>query len=186
MLKMSAFDLEICFICKQSLNEGEILVVKERGVKKFQEVSVKRKNPQHQYFLSGLSQVNVHKACQKSYTNERMIAAYVRHMTDNPDEQSSVSSSVRSKSDAFDFKNQCILCGEELPENFQANQQKLPPSKRNYVYKVMKLEVKDTFMEAASKRGDEWALKVQERIRNEDDLVAVDAWYHRFCNRKLY
>lgn len=183
---MSAFGIEICFICEQSLNEGEILVVKERGVKRLQEVSSRRKNPQHQRFLSGLSQIKVHKACQKSYTNERMIAAYVRHITDNPDELSSVSSSVRSKSDAFDFKNQCFLCGEGLPEDFQEKQLKLPASKRNFVHKVMKLEAKNTFMEAANKRSDEWALKILERIRNEDDLVAVDAWYHRFCNRKLY
>lgn len=147
--------MDICFICQLSLSKVEIVVVKERGVKKLEEVSAKRKNSQHQRFLSGLTQVKIHKACQKSYINERMIAAYVRHINDNPDEQSSVSYSVRSKSDAFDFKNQCFLCGEELSENFQAKQERRPPSKRNFVYKVMKLEAKHTFMEAARKRGDE-------------------------------
>ena len=44
-------DVNICFICELSLSEGDIVVVKEQGVKKLQEVSGKRKNPQHQRFF---------------------------------------------------------------------------------------------------------------------------------------
>lgn len=41
-------------------------------------------------------------------------------------------------------------------------------------------------LNAAEKRGDEWALKITERITKHADLPALDARYHRFCQRKLY
>ena len=72
---MSALDRSVCFICEISLNEGEIKIVKEKGVKNLQKCSAKRQNEEHQCFLKDLKQVTIHNACHKRYINERMIAA---------------------------------------------------------------------------------------------------------------
>lgn len=48
------------------------------------------------------------------------------------------------------------------------------------------LHLVTTILRAAEKRGDAWALKIKERISEDTDLPALDARYHRFCQRKLY
>ena len=46
--------------------------------------------------------------------------------------------------------------------------------------------VKDSFLKAAEKRGDKWAQKIIDHIR-EQDLPVKDARYHHlFCQKKLY
>lgn len=184
---MSALDRSVCFICEISLNEGEIKIVKEKGVKNLQKCSAKRQNEEHQRFLKDLKQVTIHNACHKRYINERMIAAYVRRCTAGDDDgPSCVAPSLRSRTEGFCFKDQCFLCGEGIPEDFLKKQERLPEHERNLIHHVMKLGVKETIVNAAENRGDEWGKKVLDRIRNVKDLVAVDAWYHRFCHRKLY
>ncbi|CAL1286439.1 unnamed protein product [Larinioides sclopetarius] len=58
--------------------------------------------------------------------------------------------------------------------------------KRNNVITAEKLSLSATILKADEKRGDEWILKIKERISENTDLVALDARYHRFCQTKLY
>ena len=58
----------LCFICNDSLNEGEVVVVKKRGIQTLSESSVKRQNPIHKRLLRDLTEVTVHSACQKNTT----------------------------------------------------------------------------------------------------------------------
>lgn len=58
--------------------------------------------------------------------------------------------------------------------------------KRNNVFTVKKISRNATILKAAEKLGDEWALKIKERIsENNTDLAALDARYHRFYHTKL-
>ncbi|KAF5302342.1 hypothetical protein FQA39_LY10381 [Lamprigera yunnana] len=50
---MSASDLSVCFICENSLNEGEIKIVKEKGVTNLIKCSAKRQNREHELFFEG-------------------------------------------------------------------------------------------------------------------------------------
>ena len=68
----------ICFICRSTLEEGKVIVVKKRGILSLIEVSVKRGLLQNQQFLQELNEVTVHDACRKRYTVEGNVAASVR------------------------------------------------------------------------------------------------------------
>lgn len=57
---------------------------------------------------------------------------------------------------------------------------------RNPVHLVEKHDIRDKFLEAARKRGYEWATKIIDRVPPDIDLIAADAQYHRNYQRKLY
>jgi len=59
-------------------------------------------------------------------------------------------------------------------------------SRRNVVHKVESLNVRTTMLQAAERRGDEWAQEIMHRLASIDDLVAADARYHSQCRIKLY
>ncbi|KAG8176230.1 hypothetical protein JTE90_011100 [Oedothorax gibbosus] len=56
-----------CFICDESLNEGETLIVKDRGVNRLRESSAKRKLTAHSAFLNNVKEVRVHTSCQITF-----------------------------------------------------------------------------------------------------------------------
>ncbi len=110
---MSEPKVEVCFICDLNLSEGDTVVVKKKGVETLKKCSLKRKNPSDQRFFKGLEQVTVHRACQKSYINEKMIDAALRRQDHSSNQQADVFSSTRGQTGRFDFSKQCFLCGEE-------------------------------------------------------------------------
>ena len=176
---MSSLDRrEVCFICQKA--EGDVLTVQQRGVKTLLNSAIQRKISTHRRFLNNLSEVKVHSACQKNYNNPKLISAYLKR---GP--EPSTSSTLRSTVKQFDLKNNCFYCGEKSGDDWVAKQRKLPIDKQNSIHKVMKLELKESVIQAAERRGDNWASEVVKRI-NDQDLVAKDAWYHRFCQRDFY
>lgn len=128
----------------------------------------------------------------KKFCNEAMIAAHIRRLSSGMDDsvhQPSTGSGrpvLRSVAKFFHFKDHCCLCGEEITTEFLEKEKKTPLAKRNTVHIVQLHSVRDTFLNAAQKRGDEWGLHILERIPPNLDLVAADAQYHHFCQRKLF
>lgn len=106
--------------------------------------------------LAGKTSVSVHVSCQKSYINERMIAAYLKKAA----EPSTCSGKLRSSSDYFHWKTNCFVSGTGIPEDYARSQQQLPPHKCNFVHLVTKIEMKDTFMKQAQLRGDDFGAAV--------------------------
>lgn len=182
---MSELKHEVCFIC-DIVGVGERRTVKDRGLQIIKEASVQRENEDHQKLLQKRREVSVHTSCYKKYVNPRMIAAAARRSAEGVGSSCAATPTLRSKALAFNFKQQCFLCGEEHADDFEEIQRRLPERERNYVHKVMKLESKEMFLQAAKKRGDEWGNTVVERISQVNDLVALDGWYHQLCQKKLY
>lgn len=58
----------MCFICEESLSEGEITLVKERGVNRLREASVKREIHAHSLLLTKLKEVRVPLNAKSSVT----------------------------------------------------------------------------------------------------------------------
>ena len=70
----------LCFICNAtnaSLNEDNLVLVKEREIRIFIQSSISIKNVTNQRLLQNVLQISVHSACQKRYNNPRFIAAVV-------------------------------------------------------------------------------------------------------------
>ncbi|CAG9817879.1 unnamed protein product [Phaedon cochleariae] len=168
---------EVCFICQGSLIDGDVVTVRQKGVKTLISSSVQRKNNEHRRYLTNLSEVKVHSACQKHYNNPKLISSYLKRASEP-------STSTR-RSNVFDLRKHCFYCGKEADDNWEENLRRLPYAKRNLIHKVMKLELRDSVIEVARRRGDNWASEVWQRISDED-LCARDAWYHRFCQRDFY
>lgn len=169
-----------CFICDKSLSVGEVVLVKERGVVSLRNASLKREIISHQSFLKNISEVTVHVACQKNYTNDKLILAFLRRRGKCAQTHSFRSSIPKTK---------CFICGEEIPEEYFEKQKKLPKSRRDPVHKVEQLDVDKTIIKKAGERADEWGQKVIERISlvpEGSDLVAQDARYHASCYKKLF
>lgn len=103
-------------------------------------------------FLQGLNEITIHDACRKRNTSESMIAACVRRIGDY----------VPQPAVLEILKAIWFLCGKDTAEKYFRLQQKLPFSRRNHVYTVKKLTVRETILQAAERRGDEWA---QQTIR---------------------
>lgn len=176
-----------CFICHLSLLEGKVVIVKQKGILTLIEASEKRGLRENKKFLLTRSEVPVHDACRKRYTAEKNIAASVRRGGDPvPPERPSPRPSLRQEH-VTNLHKICFLCGEEITEEFLKRQVKLPAARKNPVHKVEKPSMKETIIDIAARRGDEWGQQIIDRlIREGTDLVAADARYHHRCHQNLY
>lgn len=174
--KMAASSSDVrCFICNGV--SGDFTLVKGRGIKTLLEASIKRKNLSHKNYLMDLSRVNVHSACQKNYTNGKLIKACLRRADKSVPE----SSQTRSNVDAFAFKDHCLFCNETITAEFLEMQVKLPLYRRTVVHLVQMNTLRDSILTTAQQRGDEWGETVTKRLTTVTDLVAADAIYHSAC-----
>ncbi|CAL1281751.1 unnamed protein product [Larinioides sclopetarius] len=67
----------LCFICTETLSEGQVRLVKERGAKTLLASSISLKNIENQRLLKGVNEIYVHSACQIKYNNPKLIKAAV-------------------------------------------------------------------------------------------------------------
>lgn len=86
-------------------------VVKENGLETLRDAS-KNRNDRKVLILEGQISVNKHDSCQKSYTNEKMIAAYLKKAA----QPSTSLDKLRSSSD-FYFKTDYFVCRTRIPED---------------------------------------------------------------------
>lgn len=170
-----------CFICGESLREGDVVLVKEKGVQTLRASSAALKNRDNECLLRRVTEICVHSACQKRYNHPKVIAAAVKR-----GETDVKGRTTRGSSEQFIFRENCFLCGERITAEFIEAQKRKRPDKRNSVITVEKMTLNKTILQAAEKRGDEWGMKIKERLTEDTDLVALDARYHLFCQRQLY
>lgn len=180
---MANQEIYLRFICETSLSECNSVIVKEKGVKTLLKSAEKRGNREHVRILKKISSVTVHTACQKSYNNDKLISAYCRKQVIK---SSDASTSRRSSIPSFNFKTHCFLCTDEITVDFLNTQRKLNVPDRDIIFQVEKLDVKETILKAAEKRGDEWGQQIIQRIQHVTDLVAVEGRYHKLCQKRLY
>ncbi|KAG5885486.1 hypothetical protein JTB14_017209 [Gonioctena quinquepunctata] len=124
-----------------------------------------------------VTDIYVHSSCQKRYNHLKVIAAAVKR--GGPDVK------VETKRQ-FSFRDNCFLCGERITAEFIEARKRKRPDKRNSVITVEKMTVNKTILQAAERRGDDWDMKIEERLTEDTDLVALNARYHLFCQRQLY
>ena len=84
---------------------------------------------------------------------------------------------LRSGGKSFDFRNDCIFCGERA----SAPDAKYPKNRRLTVYNVAALEFRDKIISICEQRSDQWGQEVYSHIANTIDLVAEEGRYHFSC-----
>lgn len=169
-----------CVICNKQLDDSEKSVVREKGLKTFIVASKKRQDGKFLIFNKS-TKIEVHERCRKDYIDEKCISASLKKAQQNTETKP-----LRSRIPDFDFRTHCFLCGEEVPVDYAKKQIKKPPSKRNLVYPVRKLAVRENVLKLVKNRSDDFGRSVIQRIEPVTDLVAADAQYHVLCMKTLY
>lgn len=170
---------EVCFICNESLTEGEIVVV-DRGLKTLIDSSTERSDGFNEY-LKNKTSVTIHKQCRKAYTRKSSIAAAKRQRDAEIATTPGISpprTRIRSNESSFCFKKYCLFCGNEADKTAEM---KKAQHLRRRVSQVSTLDFKKTILKEAQTRSDELARSVIARIQYEYDLVAAKAMYHSDC-----
>ena len=86
------------------------------------------------------------------------------------------SKTLRSCESPFDFRKDCLFCGDEASMNV-----KLCSKRRTSVTNVETIEFRENILKRATERNDEFGQTVSTRVQSCIDLIAVEAIYHREC-----
>lgn len=153
-----------CILCEPTGNNcfGDTVCV-TRGLNKIIETSVS-KGDNVKKLLENKSSVVVHVKCRKDYTRR------LEPVTSKPQ-------TVHEIREEFNFKSQCIICGEKVVVEVNKFRKRT-----SYEYSVVEtLEFIENIRTNAEKRNDNWGKEVLLRLSNVIDLVAAEGRYHRTC-----
>lgn len=128
---------DLCFLCNKSDSGGESLIEVVRGMKSLRTASVERNDGKIDY-LKSVTSVKVHEKCRSVYISKNCIQAAKRKQ-----EEGETSPLVlrKKRGEVFDFKSQCLFCGDVTDE---AAEKKKKEKYRRKIKNVSTLEFKDT------------------------------------------
>ncbi|XP_055839711.1 uncharacterized protein LOC129907479 [Episyrphus balteatus] len=159
---------ENCFICEEPLGDRESKTVKSRGILTLIDRSIARGRKDHEELLLSVSEIKLHIACYKNYSNPKILKNL----------QSRRSRDCVNAEDilnTFNFMENCFVCGKKITyESARPNSLVTKPC-----FQV-------TIMNALTNCKDELGKQIFDRIKDVPDLIAVGARYHRDCVKLLY
>lgn len=129
---------DLCFLCNKSDSEFESLVEVVRGIKILRTASIER-NDGHIDNLKSVTSVKVHEKCRSFYISKNCIQAEKRRLEQEETTTSPILPCKRRK--GFDFKKQCLFCGEVADE---VTKKKRKEKYRRKIKNVCTHEFKDT------------------------------------------
>ena len=128
--------------------------------------------------------VQCHKSCVSSYTSKVHILRSLRKLNiHNQESTESLPLPSRYRSTLFDFRLQCLICGEVcLPIDPKNPSRWMVVVKCRTAYRPGRKTFKEVLLEKCEERGDAISSGVRLRISGaHTDLHAADAQYHRMC-----
>lgn len=173
--------LESCFICERSLANEETVNVTKKGLNSFREASLKREDRKDS-LLTDLETIVVHRKCQKSYVNPKLIESFKRKNSNFPVIPQRES---RSATQILSFQNSCFLCAKVITEDFLKNEARKRHEQRDRVVEVTQLNIRNEVLYLAKRINNEWSDGIVNRLNPVRDLVAEEAKYHNSCMKKL-
>lgn len=150
----------------------DIATVRSRGIARLIECSKKYKDNKYRELINRDS-IQVHDRCRKQYSRERVCYEALRDRKTRG----------ANSDELFDFKQNCVICGEDASEAFLKKQIKKPKAVRDSVHYVETLPFKNSLISAAQQRNDNVVL---DRLYLVSDLVAAEARYHKSCSKKYF
>lgn len=154
-----------CIICKKIISQpSEGAVLFEKGAASINAAGLQRCDQ-----ITAVAGESVHTACRKEYTKQRNIDA-LRKQKSRPTEKRV----LRSETIQFDFKIHCLFCGKGDRRDSKRKDFELTP--------VRTIDFQKTVEQICQERNDDWALKVNDRLKAAIDLHAADAVYHKQCS----
>lgn len=151
---------ENCPICKDSLTDGAVIQVHEKGADGINAASVLRGDS-----LVVTAGCNVHVQCRKRYVNKKAITLKKRDSSKLERRKS-----PRVSAEPFLSKSDCLFCGTLV-------------SLEGSDYSHVRTDAfARTIKECCENRSDDWSFKVKGRIEYYGDLSAADCIYHHVCS----
>jgi len=169
---------KVCVICRLDILFDERNMWSNVGPSGLQSLlhysSLRSDNELNVYLTQNPSSVKVHDLCRKQYVCKRKYEQQQRAKGPTDTENVPIKS-LRSPVDKpFDWKEHCLLCGDP------AKSDRKHPN-LNKISHVETLEIRASILQYCVKRCDSWGMEVQSRLNTCNDLVAVEAVYHRSC-----
>lgn len=124
----------------------------------------------------------MHRKCQKSYVNPKLIESFKRKKSNFPVIPQRES---RSATQILSFQNYCFLCAKVITEEFLKNEARKGPEQRDHVVEVTQLNIRNEVLYLAKRINNEWSDGIVNRLNPVTDLVAEEAKYHNSCMKKL-
>lgn len=118
----------------------------------------------------------MHEKCRSVYISKNCIQAEKRRLEQEETTASPIVPCKRRK--GFDFKKQCLFCGEVADE---VTEKKRKEKYRRKIKNLCTHEFKDTITKKTEERGDDFGKVVKNHILLQFDLIAVKAKYHAVC-----
>ncbi|XP_043267544.1 uncharacterized protein [Venturia canescens] len=158
-----------CFLCKESLDEGKTIHLKEKALGTLIKASVQRRDDKHRE-LRGKDNIVLHSKCHKSYTHANSIQACINAATSNTCAASTRSGTATD----FDFETNCLFCEKDASETFLKNQAKKKNVSKRETVSLIKdsrdnLEVEIDLIE--SNEDVTYALDTNENEEFDDDSM---------------
>lgn len=158
----------VCILCEKPLAGTQKQTAKEKGIKIFIKSSKFRGEKRVEDGLLNKTEVEVHSTCAKTYNSKHNIKYNTLKTTAEP------STSRRSTNVEFDYKNNCIFCGELLnPYNKAAST----------VSYVTSITTRAKLLKRYANFKNAKAKEFVNRVSLVPCLVEVGACYHKKCMR---
>ena len=174
-----------CVICRTNITNDCDVATVGRGLNSLIQFSLQYNDIElHEYLLSKPSVVKVHSKCRNNYTSKRKLELALKRSADQIDEQVVEPKLLRSTAMSFDWKINCIFCGDLCVKDARH------PDRCDH-RRVETIHIKNTVLDMCKQRllnsqVDDLARTVQHRLLSCCDLVAAEAVYHRKCHNKFF
>ena len=162
---------ELCIICDTDVKGDNPQCLSSVGMQTFIEncTLTNRKDLIDVVNSRPVGQVRLHRTCRTRLSREAQKIAKFGKVA------SSGGRCTRSSSTTFDYRSLCLYCTKSVVDCPSAS-----------IRKVSTLEFDNHLRLYISERGhDDWALQVQGRLENVNDLHASDAVYHLECHARF-
>lgn len=164
-----------CIICSDPIDfsqRSEYNCVTEKGLATINDINKIRDIPSIQF----ASDLYVHSQCRLKHIR--------RNVSDPP--SNDVSQSLRSTSQPFDYKTQCLFCTRRI--DLEESRKRKRDSQWSHLRysRVMVLEFQKRVIEKCVERNDAWAASVHSRLSCINDLPAEEAMYHWLCQNHFH
>ena len=174
-----------CVICSEELSSTEdVSKLTAKGLATLISSSLARNDGLEEKLENVKLPLSLHTTCRKDYTRPDVISAYKRRgdlLSASTSATSSVSKTLRSCVSQFDFKNDCLFCGEEASEDV-----KLAVNRRKSISRVETIEYREKVVNYSTERNDKWGDLVLSRVQSSIDLIAAEARYHHQCSKQFF
>ena len=120
----------------------------------------------------------MHVKCHHRHCNKRRIEQSLKRSRNAASDDSEGQVSLRTGELTFNFKENCLFCGQIDTFDSKHRGHKLIP--------VISLDFQDNIIQQSNRMNNKWSEKVMARIRRVHHLPAADAVYHQICSTNFW